>query len=128
MDICHRDAAHHCADDADVSLISAAEEKIVEVRCAVELFVGRTVHRSVVVPGESLDRLGSEDVGVNHVRTEVGSEPDTRCNAFVVPAKFGSMIIFFRKIVPTIKVRDRRDADDAVSKLAIVFRVNVIVR
>ena len=44
------------------------------MRCAVELFVRRSVDGAVVVTGETLDRLGSEDVCVDNVVAEVGCE------------------------------------------------------
>jgi uncharacterized protein YjbJ (UPF0337 family) len=54
----HRDAAGDAADDADQSLVGAADEEVGEVRAAVEVFFRRTVDGAVLMAGEADDRDG----------------------------------------------------------------------
>ena len=49
MAIRHRNPARDAADDAHEALIGSADEKILEVRDAVELLVGRAVDGPIVV-------------------------------------------------------------------------------
>ena len=84
--------------------------------CPIEHFVWGSVDRSVVVPSEPFDGRWSKNVGVDHVRTKIRSESNTARDATIVPPEFGKLIFLFIECVPTIKVCDRGDADDAFGK------------
>src|SRR5262245_52294443 len=61
----HRDSAGDAADDANEALVGAANEKILQVRAAVELFLRRAVYRAIVVAGETHDCGRSEHIGID---------------------------------------------------------------
>ena len=55
MHVRHRDAAHDRPDNSHISLVRAAQEKVVQVGRAVKLLVGSTINGTVVMPGETTE-------------------------------------------------------------------------
>ena len=96
MPIRHADAADDGAHDSNEPLIGSAQEHVGQVGCAVELFIRSAVNCAVVVPREPADCLGREDVGVDHVRSEIWHKPDRRLNGRVVLNHFLGLVLFFR--------------------------------
>ena len=70
MAIGHADSADDRSDDSNKTLVCAAEEDIFEMGRPIELFLGSTVNRTIVMPSKTPDGFGSEDVGVDHIATE----------------------------------------------------------
>lgn len=76
MAIGHADSADNGTNDTDKSLVGTAQEKIRKVCGAVKLFVWCTIDGAVIVPRESSDRFWGENIGVDHVSSEIGHETD----------------------------------------------------
>ncbi len=81
----HGDTAHNGPHDPDEALVGTAKKKIVESSGAIQLLVGGAVNRPVVVRGETSNGFGGKNIGVDNMPAEVGHEPYSRCNRFVVP-------------------------------------------
>src|SRR5438132_5811597 len=81
----HRDPADERADDADQSLIGAADEEVFQRGGAVVALFRGAVDGAVVVAGEAADRFGGEDVDIDHMWAEVGDEAHGRRDHPLVP-------------------------------------------
>ena len=66
MAVCHADAADDRTHDSDETLVRSAQENIGQMRGPIQLFVGRTINGTVVVPSEAADGFWREDVGIDH--------------------------------------------------------------
>src|SRR6185369_14142265 len=76
--VCHRDAACDAADDTNKTLVSTADEQVLQMRAAIKLLIRRAIYGAIVVAGKTHNRGGCKHVGVDHVAPIVGHEPHRR--------------------------------------------------
>ncbi len=104
MPIRHADARDDAANDADKALVRAADKEIVEVRSAINLFVGRAVDRTAVVPGEADNRGRSEHIGVEHAMTILGHKSGSRFGNAIIPSQLLDFVVMLVEAIPMFKV------------------------
>src|SRR3954464_4524428 len=100
----HRDAAHDAADNADETLVSAADEEVLQVCAPIELLRRSAVDGSIIMAGESHDRGGRKHIGVDHMPAIIGHEPNRRFLYPIVPPKFLQPVLLFINRSPAVEI------------------------
>jgi len=123
MPIRHTNAAGDRANDADEALVGAADEEVLQMRHAVNLFVRRAVDGAVVVAGEANDRRRRKHIGVDNMPTVIGDESHRRGRDSVVPPQLFESVGIFLQRPPAIEVRQGRDPHRAVVERLVVGEI-----
>lgn len=108
------DAAEHCADDTEESLVGAAEEQVFQGCEAVDKFFRCTVDAAVVVSGEAADGARGEYVSIDDMRAKVGDVFEGALDDAIVPELFFAGVLVFRQIHPVVWVGEGGDANTAI--------------
>ncbi len=127
MSVGHADPADDRSHDSDEPLVGATEKHVGQVSGPVELFVGSPIHCTIVVPRESPDRFGREDVRVDHIGPKIGHEPYGGGDRFIVLPYFLGGILVLGKLTPFVMVGQCCDANHTIGKLLFIRIVKVIV-
>src|SRR5262245_62792312 len=96
----HGDAGEHRADDAEVALVGAAEEEMVDVRRPRPALLRRAVDAAVDVAGEFSDGPRREHVGIDDGAAEIGEMSSRGCEDAVGPDRFPGRVIVVAEVHP----------------------------